>query len=561
MKTLRLIFIIIVAFASPILAAGATSSPACIFSKAIPDVELFVPMRDGTRLPTYIFLPQDKAGKYPCVLIRHPLGAKMAEQSWTDLAEQGYMVAVQSTRACCDTTGTAIPYFTDGWGQLEDGYDAVEWLAKSEWCNGKVATIGTSATGITQLLLAPTRPPHLTCQYIEVGAPSLYHYVVRPGGQLRKEQVEGWLKIQNRSSSVFQLLTNRVTYDDLWSQFNSLTKASSINVPQIHVGGWYDIFLQGTIDAFSAAQEQSATAVRPYHKLIIGPWGHRWKEAPTSLGEFPSPQNGRQPPIPITFCDWLDFHMKGAQNNVTKAPSVQYYVMGPFDGTSSCGNCWKAAHKWPPDATSISLFLSRQTLVDESKLSLQESVIDVLFDSQNPVPTIGGRNLFSADGPKNLNSIEARNDVALFTTEPLLEDTEVTGRLHASFYVTGVQQERDICCRLADLYPTGQSILVAEGIAHITPKEAGKAQRVDVDLWSTSMVFAKNHKIRLLVSGSNFPSYEASLAPNQDPSSRVCFSIVSGGKSPSFLSLPVVKNYPLPEGTVCESTLKKTTLF
>src|SRR6185295_11396554 len=103
------------------------------------------------------------------------------------------------------------------------------------WSNGKVATIGTSATGITQLLLAPSAPPHLVCQYVEFAAPSLFQYAVRPGGQFRKEQVEGWLKVHKRDSSVTNWIRNQNEYNSFWKQFNSIELADQIKVPQVHV--------------------------------------------------------------------------------------------------------------------------------------------------------------------------------------------------------------------------------------------------------------------------------------------------------------------------------------
>lgn len=540
----------------------------------LPDVEVMMPMRDGKLLPTSIYFPlsndrqkknsAENKAKPPCVLIRQPLGKAHVDPTWLALLNDGYMVAVQSTRSSCDPSGKTLPYFSDAWGELSDGYDTVEWLGSCEWTNGKVATLGQSATGITQLLLAPTAPSHLVCQYIEVAAPSLYHYAVWPGGQYRKEQVDGWLKVHNSDASVAYELRHQPVYDAFWKRFNALEVAENIKVAQIHVGGWYDIFSQGTIDAFCSAQENSLHGKenKLESKLIMGPWVHGWKRG-QAYGDFETYAAGL-PPQHVTFKDWLDYHVKNERNSVESAPPVQYYVMGPFDGSTSRGNKWKAARKWPPDAAYVQMYLTQDSqghhTLKEQNMQAEEALCNVLFDSQNPVPTLGGRNLFIASGPKDLRSIEARKDVVTFTSDELPSDTEVTGRIAACLYASKVLCDRDICLRLADVYPDGKSILIAEGVSHVHPEDVKgiqtSPQPIIVDLWSTSMVFAKGHKIRLTISGSNYPAYETSLAANplasnplaSNPTSNelndqnICFAVHSGGKHASYLALPVIND-------------------
>jgi uncharacterized protein len=526
-------------------------------AETLPDVEVMIPMRDGMGLPTNVYFPEGKSGKYPCVLVRQPLGKDYVNPAWLEVLKDGYMLAVQSTRSFCDKTGKELPYVSDGWGPLSDGYDTVEWLANCEWTNGKVATIGASATGITELLLAPSQPKHLVCQFIEVAAPSLYQYAVWPGGQFRKEQVEGWLKAHKRDPSVAEWLSKKNSYDDFWRSFNALAQAKRIQVPQLHIGGWFDIFLQGTLDAFNTAQTLSEDDVKDKHKLIIGPWAHGFRRAST-LGDFAAVEKGKQPPHEISFSDWLNFHVKGLENNVAKAPPVQYFVMGPFDGSSSSGNEWRAAHKWPPDAIYTQMYLKNDNLLQDANLQTEETALAVSFDPQNPVPTVGGRNLFLPDGPKDLRSIESRKDVIVFTTEPLKEDLEVTGKIGACIFASNVHQERDICLRLTDVYPDGKSVLIAEGVSHALAQEDNSPQPHLVDLWSTSMIFAKGHKIRLTVSGSNYPAFQASLTANPESAkteANLCFSIHTGGKYSSYIALPVIQKL---EASVCAPTEEKS---
>ena len=526
---------------------GIIFGSACADQPALPppDRIIEIPMRDGTKLPANVYLPHDvKATKFPCVLIRHPLGKDALDLLWLPLVDGGYALVIQSTRSCCDETGKEIPYLTDGWSDEHlpaDGYDTVQWLASADFCEGSVSTIGASATGITQFLLAPASPPNLSCQFIEMAPPSMYQYAVYPGGQFRKEQVEGWLRVHKRHPSVTEWLKGKSRYDSFWSRFNAIEYADQIRVPQLHVGGWYDIFLQGTIDAFFAAQQHSQPETRQKHKLILGPWGHRWRYS-GKLGEFQLAPEQLAPPTNITYRLWLDHHARGIKNDVAKAPIVQYYVMGPFDGSPSKGNCWRTADSWPPPGAEYHRFF----LSPEGGLSSKEcdgKALSLSFDAKDPVPTLGGRNLFMPDGPRDITSLLERKDVAFFQTEVLSEDTEVTGRLWANLYLADVETSRDVCLRIVDVWPTGEHYLIAEGVSHISPYRANESTKdprlVIVDLWSTSMVFAKGHKVGVLVSASNYPAYD--LGFNADEGKGTAFSVYFSKKCPSSLALPLMK--------------------
>jgi len=520
----------------------------------LPDQVIDVPMRDGVMLPANVFLPPREKGEaersFPCVLVRHPLGKDVVHRypdfpphdSWLALVKKGYALVVQSTRSICDPTGKSIPYLTDGWSEkrrLADGYDTVQWLASANFCNGSISTVGSSATGITQLLLAPAAPPNLSCQYIEMAPPSMYQYAVYPGGQFRKEQVEGWLQSHQRHPSIVEWLKGKSRYDSFWGQFNALEYADHVRVPQFHMGGWFDIFLQGTIDAFFAAQQYSQSEVRQKHRLIIGPWGHRWKET-NKLGDFTLTKKQKTPPVNITEEKWLDFHVRNVSNGLAEAPSVQYYVMGPFDGSPSKGHCWRTAQSWPPQGVKYQSFYLRADSKLAQKKQEECEPTNITFDAKNPVPSIGGRNLFLPDGPRDIQQLVSRSDTICYTSDLLEEDVEVTGRLWANMYLSDLAHDRDICLRLVDIWPSGEHYLVVEGVSHVSARQQDKGkdpQLVVVDLWSTSMVFAKGHKIGLLISASNYPAYETSFVA--DETQGTAFKIHATEQYPSSLELPL----------------------
>lgn len=505
-----------------------------------PDTTLFVPMRDGELLPTDIYLPYPEAKNLPCILLRGPAGRRsQTALIYTPLAKAGYAIAIQDTRAANDKEGKTIPFQSDGWGKEQDGYDTVEWLAKNPLTNGKVGTLGLSNMGITQILLAPTAPPSLKCQYIGVAASSLYHHAIFPGGRLLKNQVEGWLNTVAKDPSVLKFVLEQENNLPFWEDLDTLKIAEKVNSPAIHQGGWYDIFLQGTIDAFVSRQAKGGPLAKDKQKLIIGPWTHRYP-AITKLGDFVVPQEGAKSPLDVGPLRWFNHHLKGEENGIDRTPHVIYYVMGPFDGTPSSGNVWRYSDTWPVAHVEVPFYLTAGNLLHENSIPKEEK-ISYTTDVNDPVPTVGGRNLFLESGPMDQRVIEERKDVVLFTTPPLKEDLEVTGRIIAKLIFSTDHEEADVAVRLTDVYPDGRSILISDALTR-TVKTAlnSNTQEIDVDLWSTSMVFAKGHRLRISITASNFPRFEKNIALlNQ--TGKQTHTLHVGGKNPSRLILPVVR--------------------
>lgn len=502
---------------------------------------MHIPMRDGAELTADLYYPTGSiiTNEYPCILLRLPGGRKA--EPWVQLAalaKEGYVIAIQDTRSALDKEGKTIPYFSDGWDVHQDGYDTINWLASSSFTNGEIGTLGFSAAGITQILLAPTAPPALKCQYIGQAPASLYHHAIYPGGRLQKHQVEGWFSFHSSHPSVLEHVIRQPIYNDFWQSLDSLPISHKVKVPALHYGGWFDPFLQGTIDVFNARQLEGGKGAKGNQKLLIGPWNHFWPQD-LSLGDFQVPENGRQAPLDISPKRWFDYYLKGVKNEVPTVPPITYFVMGPFDGSPSSGNVWKHAEEWPIPAVETHFYLTADKTLS-TKSPQKNTTFPYEYDPENPVPTIGGRNLFLPSGPKNQKPNESRKDVLVFTTPPLEEDLEVTGRVLAKLYFSSEISDADIAVQLTDVYPDGKSLLIAEGLSHVetSDMQKGKPQEVVIDLWSTSLVFAKGHSIRVSIAGSNYPRYEKN-SQKITSESNAC-KILAGEKTPSHLLLPVV---------------------
>jgi putative CocE/NonD family hydrolase len=316
------------------------------------------------------------------------------------------------------------------------------------------------------------------------------------------------------------------------------------------------------------------------------------------------PAEGVTPPVDLSHVSWLNYHLKGIDNGIDKLPAVTYFVMGSFDEAEGAGNIWRHADVWPVPSQKTPFYLASGNRLLENNLDKGDK-ISYSHNPLNPVPTIGGRNLFMESGPKDQRSIEGRPDVILFTTEPLKENIEITGDVKAKLFIGTDQKDSDIVVRLTDVYPDGKSILITEGIlrlgtdlssdsaalnlekavqrdkcaqdsdsqakpadCHITKLVRGnqpvlacgsedcedlsrstafsRLKEVNVNLAPTSLVFAKGHRIRISVSGSNFPRYERNLnvgllGANSGVYNEVNNTIYLGSEHPSQIILPIVR--------------------
>jgi predicted acyl esterase len=476
-------------------------------------MSVMVEMRDGIRLSTDVYLPVE-GGKYPAILVRTPYGKDTV--GLADIVAEGYALVVQDMRGLHGSEGEALPFVACGWGQLQDGYDTVEWIAKQDWSNGVVGTFGGSALGITQNMMAGAVPPHLKAQWILNAANSLYHHAAYVGGAYRKEQIEEWTKRAGYPPQANENIRAHPCYDDFWRQLDSSTRANKINVPSVHIGGWFDTFCQGTIDSFLTRQENGAEGAKGRQVLVMGPWTHGGER--DRLGEFQMPENGRTPPY-VNMKEWFDYHLKGTKNNAERYPPVIYYVLGAFGEKDAPGNLWRTADKWPPsNSTPTPLYLRK-----DNKLSFEAPAEDSAsatydYDPKDPSPTIGGRNLTIEKGPYDQRRVESRKDIILFTSDVLEKPIEVTGQIKMVLYASSSAVDTDFVVRLCDVYPDGRSVLIADGIVRCRYRnsfekpelmEPGKIYKFEIDLWATSIVFNKGHRIRVSVTSSNYPRWDA----------------------------------------------------
>ena len=513
---------------------------------AKPAQSVMVPMRDGARLATDVYLPDGK-GPWPAILFRTPYGKGTAQGQAQMVNQHGYAFVSQDIRGRFGSEGVDYPVFGhDGWGKNKDGYDTVEWVAAQKWCDGKVGTVGASANGITQNMMAPSRPPHLVCQYVAVAFSSMYRQAAYQGGAFRKSLVEGWMGGNRLSPENLKEMRAHPDYDDFCRQLDPELVAHRVNVPILFLGGWYDIFNAGTINSFLTIQKGGDKGARGKCRLVMGPYGHGRSE------DLVFPNTGY--PKPVSMLNWFDIWMKKDGKGIDDIPIVQYFVMGDPAGSKNNANVWKTAEDWPVPAKIKPFYLNANGKLRPQPPQKDDAQLSYKYDPNNPVPTVGGANLIITKGPKDQRPVENRPDVLLFTSGELKKSVEITGPVKVRLWASSTATDTGFTAKLCDVYPDGRSMIVLDGIIRARHRnsmekselmEPGKIYEFEIDLWSTSLVFCPGHRIRVAVSSSNSPRFEPN--PNtgkpsgMDDEIKVATNtIYLDARHPSHILLPVV---------------------
>jgi hypothetical protein len=512
-----------------------------------------IPMRDGVKLATDIYLPRGD-GPFPVVLARTPYNRVKHNEGAANFAAGGYVFVNQDMRGRFASGGENLPFLGGGWNEHQDGVDTIAWIQQQKWCNGKIGTIGGSAGGITQNLLAGAAPDGLKAQYISVATTSLYSDASYIGSAFRKADTENWLNGNQFDPRALTLMRAHPSYDDYWKPYDTSTKFAVMNVPSVQIGGWFDMFCQGVINEWVGRQHEGATGSRGAQKLIMGPWTHAIGRMPAGELTFPK----AKAPDQYSSARWFEHYLKGVDDGVEKEPAVAYYVMGDTVTPNAPGNEWRYADDWPIPAKETPAYFNADGKLALEKPAEGDSHLDYTFDPANPCPTVGGNNLTIQRGPMNQNKIENRHDLVIFTSAPLDKPIEVTGRVKAKIFVSSSAADTDLSVRLCDVYPDGKSYLIAEGMLRLRyrnslekpePLTPGKVEEVTVDCWSTSIIFNRGHRLRATITSSNYPRFDINPGtgePWSDSGAKVKQTnrIFCDAGHASQLILPVVENHP-----------------
>jgi len=488
-----------------------------------------IPMRDGITLGADVYRPK-APGPFPALVLLRYYQTGDADARF--FAQHGYVCLLVDSRGRGKSKGEWDPYVNEP----RDGHDVLQWVGRQPWCTGKIGMFGRSYNGFTQLMAATGGSPYLKCtvpigcqqtnfgHLYNDGVPQLNvlftfglfatgktnvgphipfgpHYYQLP-------LMSAADKVDNPQAQRIKTWLRHARYDDYWKSYGIKDKYDRIKAPAYLISGWYDNLVHETWRNFLGLRRHGGSKeAREGTRILVGPWVH-----------------GGYGPLRELHLRWYDYWLKGIDTGVTHEPPIKIYVMG--------ANCWRFENQWPLARTRFTNFYlhsggQANSLGGDGRLNRTPPAADeppdrFVYDPAHPVPTLGGQISTHANvwGPKDRQSVQKRHDVLVYTTEPLTEDMEVTGPVVMKLYAASDAVNTDFTATLTDVHPDGRAIHICEGIRrasfrqsleHPTPITPGKVYCYTIELWETSMLFKKGHRLRLEISSSNFPRYARNL--------------------------------------------------
>jgi putative CocE/NonD family hydrolase len=551
-----------------------------------------VPMRDGVILYADVYMPA-APGKYPTIVTRTPYGSQRdaVHQNMMKFAQRGYAVVVQDVRGRYESDGKWEP-FRD---EAKDGYDTIEWAATQPFSNGKVATQGGSYLGHNQWQAASLNPPHLVAAFPSLASTNIYANWITMGGAFRLSFNYGWgvVRMPNRIMLPQYFHTENYTpeelkyanilmhlplndgdlqsagavvphyrdwikhesYDDYWKSISDEERFNKIDVPTYVSGGWFDIFVMGTINGYVGMKNKGATPeARKGARMIIGPWGHGPSQ---SFGEvdFTPAALVEQFETELSF---FDYHLKGIKNAIETDKPVRLFYMG--------ANQWRSETDWPIPGTKYQeLYLGNNgnanSVRGKGTLSFTKptktGTDTYRYDPQSPVPTTGGNNCCGTptpSGPRDQRPLEQREDVLVYTSEFLEKPLTIAGPVKMKLHAATDGPDTDWMIKLVDVHPNGFAMPVSEGILRAKFREGldkiklltpDKVYEYEIEMTGTANVFQPGHRIRVDITSSNFPQFDRNPNTGEplgtSTKTRIAKQTIHfGGTEISHILLPVV---------------------
>ncbi|MFH2096865.1 MAG: CocE/NonD family hydrolase [Bacteroidota bacterium] len=475
-----------------------------------------IPMRDGKKLAADIYVPSGTQQR-PTILIQTPYNRIFYRYN----LPIGIGLLIDSCNyniVTVDWRGFygSVSAWTSNPDRGEDGYDIIDWIITQTWSDGQVGTWGPSALGKIQYLTAREQHTGHICA-VPLVAGSQYNYLeYYPGGVYRTEYVQQLDALGYGMSTT--LLANPF-YNYLWQYVeNDAWYPSSITIPMLMIGGWYDHNTDLMLELFNGLLQQSPASTQ--HRLLMGPWAHGGfgpAQVGTALqGElYYYEAQGWSDSLAMMF---FDYHLLSQTNGWDGTPVITYFRMGE--------NIWENTPVWPPSSQSwTALYLTNSSTLDINPPPNTTGSSTFIYDPHDPSPSYGGKTLRQdlLQGPYDqADTVESRNDILIFDTPWLLQDTRLTGSPTMHLFISSDRKDTDFAVRLTDVYPNGRSMLVAEGIKRMRFRTGytvndtasmipGQVYEAEIELENTAITFLAGHKIRLDITSSNYPRFDNNL--------------------------------------------------
>jgi len=563
--------------------------------KLTEQLKVDIPMRDGVILRADIFRPaDDSAGPYPVLMARTPYNKTGLHNNAKAFAEAGYIVVCQDSRGRFASDGQWESFLRFDTNNARDGYDTVEWCAKLPGSTGKVGTFGSSYNAFLQWRTASLAPPSLVCMSAQ-SIPARYTDLEGPGSIRPGRRLQWWYgsmspDLRKRSGSPgpaekaearklwqansekwlnflpFQNLPHQFWEDetepviawmnnphtDPWALHEDVAKTT---IPNLDAIGWFD-HCNGDLLLNRLIKSKAKTEVaRTGSRTLVGPWSHAGR-GKSKVGKIEFGPNAKVDLVAEQL-RWFDHWLKGKATGILDEAPYRIFVMGD--------NQWRDEPTWPLErATMQTLYLGSggkaNTPTGDGKLLSEKPVAGgkdrFTYDPADPVPTQYPATAFTV--PSDQKPLAGRNDILVYQGEPLTKRLEVTGNAIVELHAATSAADTDFFVRLIDVYPDGRAIDVALGLVRARyrngidkdqPIVPGEVTNNKIKLTPTSIAFLPGHRIRVDITGSDYPNYDRNHNTLANPSADSELvvaeqSIFHGGAHATAIHLPVIKNHP-----------------
>jgi uncharacterized protein len=553
----------------------------CLYAQSV-QFGVAIPMRDGVQLSADIWMPTE-GDLHPAILVRTPYG-KTNDFDGTNLesfgptyAKHGYVFVLQDVRGRGDSHGNFDFFFQEG----HDGFDSVEWIAKQSWSNGKVGMLGLSYLGTVQWLAARERPPHLVCiapttpggRYFDElpyvgGAFELdwaLHWLNGAAGQINQNASEpllNWKQIYShrpiltmdeamgRPMRLYREFLEHDTIDDYWKRILFTPDAfRAIDIPTLTTTGWFDWVEPGALSYWRGMQGSSPARNQQY--LVIGPWTHMetFFGGHLKVGgfEFTPDSIINNGAMQLAFFE----HFLKETGSVFDQPHARIYVTGI--------NRWFNFDQYPPaEVQPKKLYLHSLSNSNDKNgggslswavPNKDETPDQYTYDPKDPISA-------AAAGTDQRN-VEQRNDVLLYSSQPLTQPLEIIGPVAVHLTASSDAQDTDFVAKLIDVFPDGRALSLGprgtgviraryrNGYTNTELLVPGKPETFQIVLFDVGHVFLTGHRIRLEIESSAFPY----INPNQNTGNPIATdtewkiahqNIFHDSSRTSFVLLPVM---------------------
>lgn len=566
------------------------------------DKNVAIPMRDGVVLKADVYRPQGDE-RFPVLLQRTPYNKEFLPIVAMTLdpiraAAAGYAVVIQDVRGRWASAGEVFsPY-----GHEEaDGADTLDWIARQPFCDGNIGAYGLSYMGGTTWLCAvsghpalkaisPTTAPndfwrdhfwrdgvaHLGTLAVwalrTIGPAALVRIGLDPatfGGRLAElvDAVDDFGETlrqrplnalaaahpEDRRFVPFLFEILRHPTPDAWTESLLFSdRHPQVRVPALIIAGWHDLLLNADLSHYAGMRQRGGSPeAREHTRLVVGPWSHAMFLNQVGQVDFGFRSSGYlldlREDLTLLQLRWFDRWLRAVDHPVT--PRVRIFVQGR--------NRWRDLDDWPiAQAVPQPWYLGAGHSLNPQPPTAAEAPDAYVYDPEDPCPTCGGNLLMPLQytpGPVDQAPILGRRDVLTYTSVPLTEDLEIIGEVRMVLYASSSGRDTDWVVKLCDQHPDGSTLNLCDGVARVSYQcarggasyQPGDVRPWEISLWSTAAVIPAGHRLRVVITSSDFPRYDRNPNTGESPGSATTSEpalqrVFHTPSRPSRIELPIV---------------------